>query len=103
MSDNVQIPSLIDEGVKNFLCEKLLICHDYKMTIFSYLMNSIYLIALVTVFIIILYISRNPKLTPYEKALKMQKDQEYIVSKIRDYKQEKKIYSSIITDLPIVQ
>lgn len=94
-------PSLIDEGVRTYLGNKLMGCHEYKMTIYSYFMNSFYLIGIILLFLVILYFSRNPKLTPYEKAVKMQKEQEYIVSKIRDYREEKQKYSSLITDLPV--
>ncbi len=102
MSSNIG-PSLIDEGVKTYLGNKLIGCHEYKMTIYSYFMNTIYFIGMVLIFVVILYFSRNPKMTPYEKAVKMQKEQEYIVSKIRDYREEKQKYSSLITDLPVFQ
>ena len=100
MSSNIG-PSLIDEGVKTYLGNKLMGCHEYKMTIYSYFMNAIYLISMILIFLVILYFSRNPKLSPYEKAVKLQKEQEYIVSKIRDYRDEKQKYSSLITDLPV--
>lgn len=49
----------------------------------------------------ILYFCRKRKLTPYELSEKQRKEQEYIVSKIRQYQTVKK--DGGITNLPFTQ
>ena len=99
--DNSFLPSLIDGDFREFLYEKLHKCHDYKMYVYSWIINSLYLIIFIIIFIAIIYLSRSPKLTPLEKHFKIQKEQEYILTKIREYQEMNKTKSSLITDLPV--
>lgn len=91
--------SLIEPEVKYFLFTKLKSCHEYKINIYSWILNTIIFIVLASFFGAILYFSRNQKLTPYEQSEKLKKEQEYVLSKIRDYKEIHKS-SSMITNLP---
>jgi hypothetical protein len=97
-------PTLIEHGVKNFFYEKLHKCHQYKMTMFSYFFNISIFVVFTSVLVIVLYLCRKEKLTPYEYSEKMRKDQEYVVSKIRDYQvMQNHSTSTSITNLPTVQ
>ena len=86
---------LIEPNVQNYLYNTLHKCHETKDVIYGWLYNSIGFILLFSVVGITLYLCRKRKLTPYEEAEKMRREQEYILSKIRYYK-------STITDLPYV-
>jgi hypothetical protein len=95
-------PRLIEPNVKNYLFDTLHRCHIHKTTIHSWMFNiSIFLIF---VFVIgsVLYFCRKRKLTPYEKEDKMRKEQDYVLSKIRQYQMDQKARksSSSITNLP---
>ena len=94
-------PSLIEANTKSYLYSKLKSCHEYKSNIMSWILNTTLFILFFITLGIILYYSRKDGLTPYERQEKMIKEQEYIVSKIRDYKEMNKNTSSI-TNLPIV-
>lgn len=94
-------PYLIEENVKNYLYSSLNSCHDKKITVHSYVVNIIIFTLFFILMGIILYLFKKKNLTPYEKNEKIKKEQEYIVSKIRDYKEMHKS-SSIITNLPSI-
>jgi hypothetical protein len=91
--------SLIEPEIKYFLYNKLKSCHEYKVNIYSWIINTIIFVVLASFFCAILYFSRKQKLTPYEQSEKLRKEQEYVLSKIRDYKEIHKS-SSMITNLP---
>ena len=93
-------PSLVEDGVKNFMNATLNNCHQKKMEIYSWVVNITCLIVFFLLLISILYLFKKPKLTPYEMNEKIQREQEYVISKIRDYKEMHRS-SSRITDLPM--
>ena len=99
--DSIELPSLIEGDFKEFLYQKLYSCHDYKMQVYGWFMNSLYLICFIFVFGAIIYLTTSPKLTPLERQMKIQREQEYILTKIREYQEMKKTQSSLITDLPV--
>ena len=70
------------------------------MEIYNWVVNITCFVVFLLLLISILYLFKKPKLTPYEMNEKIQREQEYVVSKIRDYKEMHRS-SSRITDLPI--
>ena len=98
----METPSLIDISFRNHLYEKLRTCHDYKLNIYSYLVNLAFFLGFVLLMTIIFFLAKKPKLTPEEEAEKMYREQHYIVSKIRDYKSLVGNNTSSITNLPIL-
>ena len=76
-------------------------CHEYKVGIYSYCFNAIALILFISITGIILYCCYKGKYSPRELNEKMIRDQEYVLSKIRYYQNEKnKISTSTFTELP---
>ena len=70
--------SLIEPEIKYFLHNKLKSCHEYKVNIYSWIINTIIFVVLASFFCAILYFSRKQKLTPYEQSEKLRKEQEYV-------------------------
>jgi len=93
-------PSLVEDGVKNFMNTTLNNCYQKKMEVYSWVINISCFIVFFLLLVSILYLFKKPTMTPYEMNEKMQREQEYVVSKIRDYK-EMNQSSSRITDLPM--
>ena len=98
-------PRLIEYTTKNYLFNTLQQCHNNRITIYYYALNIGVFLFIVIVFGGFLYFCNRHKLTDYEKQQKMIKDQQYILSKIQYYQEDKKqrqeSQSSNITDLPI--
>ena len=99
-------PSLIEPNVKNYLFSTLQTCHTNRVNIYFYALNiSIFIIfSIITGFI--LYRCYTQKPSEYEKQRKLIKDQEYVLSKIRYYQDERKMNEesqySTISNLPIM-
>lgn len=96
-------PSLIEPNVKQFIYDKLNFSHQYKTSIQYWVFNISVFIIFISILATVLYFCRKRKLTPEEMEEKMRREQEYIVSKIRDYKMmngQIKTYSNI-TNLPV--
>jgi hypothetical protein len=85
--DNI---NLIEPNVKNYLYDTLQKCHSKRISIYYYVFNIGVLLSMVVIFGLGLYYSSKQKLTDYEKNQKLIKDQEYVLSKIRHYKEDKK-------------
>jgi len=92
-------PRLIEPNIKNYLYSTLQQCHNRKELFYTYVFNSVLFITIILVVGSILYYCRKRKLTPYELSEKQYKDQEYILSKIRQYQTVEK--TSPLTNLPI--
>ena len=91
-------PRLIEPNVQNYLYNTLKQCHDKKELFYTWVFNIVVFVILVLVVGSVLYYCRKRKLTPYEQSEKERKDQEYVLSKIRQYQTVKK--QSPITNLP---
>ena len=102
----MEYPRLIETGVKNYLFNTLQQCHNNRVTIYYYALNTGVFLFILIVFGGFLYFCSRQKLNDHEKQQKMIKDQHYILSKIRYYqedkKQQKESHSSSITDLPML-
>ena len=99
----MDIPSLIEPNVKYYLHDRLKICHENKMNAFSWVFNIGVFVIFFSLLFVVLYLSRKEKLSPYEKHEQLLKDQQYVMLKIRDYKEmHKNNNSSLITELPTI-
>ena len=100
----MESPKLIDYSAKYYLYNVLKKCHEHRVSIYYYVLNISVLIVFLGITAAILYSCYKNKLTDYEKNQKMMRDQQYILSKIRYYKEDKKRQEesqySNITDLP---
>jgi hypothetical protein len=84
-----ELPQLIEPGIKYILYSTLQKCHNHRVKIYNWIFNlSIFLIFIIT-FSAALYYCYKKKPSPEEKYNKMVKDQNYILSKIRFYQNEK--------------
>ena len=97
----MDVPKLIEPNVRNYLFGALQKCRDKKELLYSWSFNFVVLVVFFVVVSVVLYYCRKRKLTPYEQSVKMRKEQEYIVSKIRQYQSVKK--PTAITSLPVME
>lgn len=96
-------PQLIELTVKDSIHGALHKCHSNRILIYNYIFNFMVLFVFILIFGIGLYYCYKQKPTEYELHKKMLKDQQYILSKIRFYQDEKHKQSiSNITKLPII-
>lgn len=104
---DIAAPSLIDTTTKTFLAQTLQKCHTVRIKYYGIILNVSLAILFFGVFGTILYYRHKNKPTEQDLQLKMQKEQEYILSKIRFYQEQnhktlKQVqeYSSPIEGLP---
>jgi hypothetical protein len=96
--------NLIETNVKYHLYDSLKLCHEKKTYILSWLFNILGFILFFGVLGLVLYFSRKRKLTPYEFAEKQRREQDYIMSKIKQFQTAKRPdNTSAITNLPVLK
>lgn len=93
-------PKLIENGARMHLIEGLINVHNKKMVLNSIILNVVVFVIFTSIFGMVLYLSRKNKLSPYDQNLKDMKEQEYILTKIRHYQNQKKDTDFPITSLP---
>jgi hypothetical protein len=99
--ENSSKPLLIEPGVKYFLDNTLKQCHIFKTNYNNIMLN----IGLFAIFILILgtvlLFKYKGKLTPTEKKQKDNQKKQYILSKIKNYNDAKKMaQQELISGLP---
>jgi len=101
-SATVAFPRLIEQGAHSYMSNVLNKCHNNRVNIYLYALNTGVLIAFIVITCLILYYCHKTKTTPEENRDKMIKEQEYIMSKIRYYKNHQRSIESraSITGLP---
>ena len=94
-------PSLIDNGVRTYLRASLKQCHLYKENYFNILINICVFIGFILILGTLLVYRYKGKLSPEEKLQKDKDTEQYIMSKIKNYQQDK-LYAQqkLITGLP---
>jgi hypothetical protein len=97
-------PRLIEPGSRSYMSEILNKCHENRVNIYLYFLNIGVLVLFVSVVFLILYYCYKTKLTPEQEYQKKIKEQEYILSKIRFYKDHQRSIASkaSITELPVL-
>jgi hypothetical protein len=98
------VPKLIENGAHITMSNLLHKCHDNRVNIYLYTLNIGILLLFVLITGLILYYCYKTKTTPEENRQKMLKEQEYILSKIRHYKEHQRSIASkvSITGLPMM-
>ena len=99
----MEFPRLIETNVHNYLFDNLQKCHQQKTTLYSWILNTSLFAIFFIVLFTVLYFCRKRKLLPHELEEKQIKEQQYVLSKIREYKMEKTKKPqtmSAITNLP---
>lgn len=94
-------PVLIEPGIKYFLNESLKQCRIFKEKYNNTLLNISIFVVFIVILGITLLVKYKGKLTPSEKEQKEQEKKQYILSKIRNYQQDKvRRQQELITGLP---
>ncbi len=96
----METPKLIDNNVRFFLLNSLKKCHDYRVEMYSVALNVGVFVFLVLIFGITLFYCYKKPLSQYEKERKMQKEQDFILSKIRYFQQIKQHQLENYSSLP---
>ena len=100
----MEYPRLIENTAKNYLYQTLKQCHNNRVTIYYYVFNITIFVLFVSILGLTLYYCKKNRMSDVEKRKKMLRDQQYILSKIKFYKDEvveNKTKMSDITDLPV--
>jgi len=102
MDITTSVPRLIEHGAHSYMSNVLNKCHDNRVNIYLYALNTGVLILFILVTCLILYYCHKTKITPEQNNQKLIKEQEYILSKIKYYKDHQRSISSraSITGLP---
>ena len=82
-------PKLIENGVKEYVQIVLNKCNQHRVQIYSIGLNVLVLILFVTIVVSVLWYCHSHKLTPQERLHKFRRDQEYVLTKIREFQIEK--------------
>lgn len=103
-TSNTAFPSLIENNTRYYLQQVLKKCNEHRANIYQYALNIGVFVIFVLVVTIVLYCCYKCKRTPEEIREKELKDQAYVLSKIRHYKQERNNIASraSITGLPMM-
>jgi hypothetical protein len=95
-------PRLIETGAQHYMTQILQSCHSNRVNIYLYVLNiGVFFLFLIVVGLVLYYCYKR-KMTPDEEYQKRMKEQEYILSKIRFYKDHQRSIQSraSITGLP---
>lgn len=94
-------PTLVEPGVKYFIRETLKKCNVYKETYKNQIFNVGLFITFVVILGIFLIYRYKGKPSPEEVAQKDREKKQYIISKIRNYQDDRKrAQQQLITGLP---
>jgi hypothetical protein len=93
-------PQLIESNAKYYISYSLNNCRENRIRLYYIIFNTIVLITFLCIFGIGLYYCHDKQTTPYEKYKKQLKDQDYIMSKIRE-RQTESAQNNNITKLPL--
>lgn len=94
-------PLLVEPGVKQFLHETLKQCREYKNKYYNIMFNVGISLGLTIILALILLYKYKGKLTPSEKLKRDQEKQQYILSKIKNFQNAKRLaHQELITGLP---
>jgi hypothetical protein len=104
MDQPIAAPRLIESSIKSTLQQTLNKCHEMRVKYYSLFFNSAIFVLFVSIVGVTLYFCYKRKLTPEEQYNKMIMDQQYILSKIRFYQNERIDHPlSSITSLPNIE
>ena len=100
--DSIVAPRLIENGARSYMSGILNKCHDTRVSIYLYALNLGVLVVFCIIVGLVLYYCYKRKLTPDEEYQKKLREQEYVLSKIKSYKEHQRSISSraSITGLP---
>jgi hypothetical protein len=100
----MEYPRLIENTTKNYFYQTLKQCHNNRVTIYYYVFNITIFVLFVSILGLTLYYCKKNRMSDVDKRKKMLRDQQYVLSKIKFYKDEvveHKANMSDITSLPV--
>ena len=102
--NSISLPRLTEFSAKTYMQDILHTCHENRVNVYLYLLNFGVLILFGLITFFSLYYCYNRKLSPHDSHQKQLKEQEYILSKIRYYKEHQRHIqnSAGITSLPVL-
>ena len=92
-------PVLIDPSFRNYMFHSLQSCHQYRSNLYYYILNFGILFVFVVIAGIALYNCSLNKQSDLEKQQQMIEDQQYVMSKIRHYKQQMEDNKEMVTNI----
>jgi len=99
--EEITKPSLVEPGVKYFLGQTLKQCKEFKDKYNNVLFNVFLLVIFLLILASILLYKYKGKLTPAEKESKNREKQQYILARIKNFQDAKRLASQeLITGLP---
>lgn len=94
-------PQLIEPGIKTFLRYSLKKCHEFKMSYYNTIANIVIFALFCLSVSLLLYIKYKGKPSPEELEEKDRQKKYYILEKIKNYQDAKRIaHQELITGLP---
>jgi hypothetical protein len=92
-------PSLIEQNVRHYTQVVLTKCYDHRVQFYSWALNIVILVVFGGITALSLWYCYSRKLSPEERAHKQRKDQEYVLTKIRQFQMEKDQQRDQFTEL----
>jgi uncharacterized membrane protein len=80
---------LIEPGIRDYFSGSFQQCKEYKMTYYTWIVNSVLFVLFVITMFLILYFKRKKKLTPEQRRKRNEEDRMYIINKIRSLQIER--------------
>lgn len=102
MTNNTELPRLIESNARTYILNTLEHCRGNRVRLYYIIFNVSVLIMFVSVFGIVLYYCQKKQLTCDEKNAKILKDQQYVLSKIRDFEIQNANGHMSLTKLPVL-
>ena len=87
---------LVEPEVRNIIQNKLQECHQVRLGFYSRIFNITLFITMVLGIALFIYIKWKYRPTEAEKQAKMKREQEYILSQIKFYKEQQNINTTRI-------
>lgn len=80
---------LIEPGIRDYFNGSFQQCKEYKMTYYTWIVNTVLFVLFVLTVTLILYFKRKKKLTPEQLRKRNEEDRMYIINKIRSLQIER--------------
>jgi hypothetical protein len=84
---------LIEPGIREYFNGSFQQCKEYKMTYYTWIVNSVLFVLFVVTLALILYFKRSKKMTPEQKRKRNEEDRMYIINKIRSLQIDRTRYT----------
>ena len=94
------MPHLIEHFAKTHILHNLQSCHETRNRIYSYVFNILCLVVLLFLGGSSLYLCRKQKASPFEQQEKLKRDQQLVLSKIRQFQIDKMRQHESLAHLP---